>query len=75
MICSIDDLMMSLKINEDLAALFQDLRSLIDALILCLKTCRVAAGDTGGVPRLVVDDMLFNGPGLEPRSWVRRPDV
>ena len=75
MMCLIDDLMRSLKINEDLAALFEDLRSLIDALIPCLKTCRVADDDAGGVPRLVVDEMMFNGPGLEPRSWVRRPDV
>ena len=75
MTCLIDDLMRSLKINEDLAALFQDLRSLIDALITCLKTCRVADDDAGGVPQMVADDMLFNGPDDEPRSWVMRHDV
>ena len=51
--------MMSLKTNEDLAAHFEDLRSLIDALMTCLKTCRVAEDDAGGVPRVVVDDMMF----------------
>ena len=67
--------MMSLKINDDLAALFQDLRSLIDALIPCLRTGCVADDDAGGVPRLVADDMLYNGPDDEPRSWVMRHDV
>ena len=75
MMSLIDDLKMSPKIKEDFAALFQDRRSLIDALIPCLKTCRVAEDNAGGVPRLVVEEMLFNGPGLEPRSWVRRPDI
>ena len=75
MMCLIDDLIMSLKIYDDLAALFQDLRSLIDAPRTCLKTCRVADDDGGGVPRLVVDDLLFNGPDDEPRSRVMRPDV
>ena len=71
----IDDLIMSLKIYDDLAALFQDLRNLNDALRTCLKTCRVADDDGGGVPQLVADDMLVNGPDDEPRSRVMRPDV
>ena len=75
MMCLIDDLIMSLKIYDDLAALFQDLRNLNDALRMCLKTCRVVDDDGRGVPRLVADDMLINGPGDEPRSRVMRPDV
>ena len=51
--------MKSLKINEDITALFEDLRSLIDALMTCLKTCRVTEDDAGGVPRVVEDDMMF----------------
>ena len=73
--CLIDDLMMSLKIYDDLSALFQDLRNLNDALMPCLKTCRVADDDAGGVPQMVADDLLFNGPDDEPRSWVVRHDV
>ena len=75
MMCLINDLTMSLKIYDDHAALFQDLRSLIDALRTCLKTCRVADDDGGGVPHMVADDLLFNGPDDEPRSRVMRPDV
>ena len=66
---------MTLKRYDDLVALFQDLRNLNDALTTCLKTCRVADDDGGGVSRLVADDMLINGPGDEPRSRVMRPDV
>ena len=50
---------MSLKIYDDLAALFQDLRNLNDALTTCLKTCRVADDDGGGVSQLVVGETLF----------------
>ena len=75
MMCLIDNLMMCLKIYDDHAALFQDLKNLNDALRMCLKTCRVADDDGGGVPQMVADDLLINGTGIEPRSRVMRPDI
>ena len=68
MMCLIDDLIMSLKIYDDLAALFQGLRNLNDALRMCLKTCRVADDDGGGVPRLVADDLLLMGLMMSPAA-------
>ena len=40
-----------------------------------LKMCRVADDDDGGVPQMVADEVLINGPDVEPRSWVTRHDV
>ena len=73
--CLIDDPRRCLKIHVDLAARFRDLKTFNMDLMPFPKTCRVADDDGGGVPQMVADEVLFNGPDDEPRSWVTRHDV